>query len=291
MTETEYTAGSPEYLAQFLHSEKMLGLPSRHRPLDEIADIYPGGGPDALAKVRRRCKERVRGVADEILADSGTVDLVTQLPFARGDRVVAFGDSLTDDLQSWAEILAQLLASVRGDDEIEVLNLGRSDDTTANLVQRFPAVAAEEPAWLIVLVGMNDAKHVRLAPNAPLISDRETRRNVRTITDMATASGAQTLWLVPPEVDLMALRSSEFMAQAPVSWQAEHVAATREALLDACERPLDLQPTFAAGNQGSMRLDDGVHPSLNGQRAIALEVCRRLVSDAHADASAVVKKK
>jgi len=279
MHEHEATPGSPEYLAQFLHPEKMLGLPPRHRPLDEVADVFPGGGAALVARVRERCAERVRAAAAELLAEPAVADAVARLPFAPGERVVAFGDSLTNDLQSWAQLLAELLAQARPDDEIEVVNLGRSDDTSANLLQRFAFVAAEQPAWVILLLGVNDAKHARLAPTVPLVSPRETRRNAGALAAMAADAGARTLWMIPPELDMELLARSPFVTGAPVSWNAADVKATRAALLETCEAPLDLAEAFAAVDAGeALRLDDGIHPSLAGQCAIVRALCARLAA-------------
>jgi lysophospholipase L1-like esterase len=145
-------------------------------------------------------------------------------------------------------------------------------------MQRFPAVAEKSPAWLIMMIGVNDAKHMRLASTVPIVSALETKRNVEALQEMATAIGARAIWLVPPYHDEVALRDSPFISGAPVSWNMEDMVAMREVLLETCPDPLDLAPIFTYGD--GLRMDDGVHPTLKGQQAILRDLCSFLADRA-----------
>jgi len=55
---------------------------------------------------------------------------VDRLPFAPGQRIVAVGESTTDDLLSWFEILRRLLDLRRPADRITLTNMAVSGQTT-----------------------------------------------------------------------------------------------------------------------------------------------------------------
>jgi acyl-CoA thioesterase-1 len=57
--------------------------------------------------------------------------------------VFGVGDSFTDDLQSWLEIVRHLLEERRPRDEIRIINAGLSAHTTAMELRRFvPSVTS-----------------------------------------------------------------------------------------------------------------------------------------------------
>ncbi|MFT4220590.1 MAG: hypothetical protein QM611_08750 [Microbacterium sp.] len=102
---------------QYVHLEKLYGY------LPGLAESLPaifGVSLEEYAAIRERFDALARSAAEGLLADREFVDRVARLPFLRGARILAVGDSLTDDLSSWAEILRHVLAiadAIRAFDE------------------------------------------------------------------------------------------------------------------------------------------------------------------------------
>src|SRR5690242_21589566 len=59
----------------------------------------------------------------------------TSTPFPYTTLFRSVGDSVTDDLQSWAEILRHVLTIARPDDDLTVVNAGLSAHTTAMVLR------------------------------------------------------------------------------------------------------------------------------------------------------------
>src|SRR4051812_13497155 len=98
---------APEMVAsfvRFVHFDKFLGAYGVTLEGDQLAALY-GVDVKTYREILAQFAVAARQAAEELLADSDFAARVDQLPFAPGETVVAFGDSLTDDLQSWAEIL------------------------------------------------------------------------------------------------------------------------------------------------------------------------------------------
>src|SRR5437016_4409590 len=100
-------------LHQYLHPEKMYPMIGEA----VIAAIY--GTP---LEIYRQIKEAFAAAAcraaEELLSQSDFAARVDRLPFTSGSTVVGLGDSITDDLQSWLEILRCLVSMRRPQDNI-----------------------------------------------------------------------------------------------------------------------------------------------------------------------------
>ena len=91
--------------------------------------------------------------AHELLADTAFAANLDRLPFAPGARVVALGDSLTDDWQSWFEILREVYAQRRAADSITFVNAGISAETSTEVFKRLIEVVWQQPDWIICAAG------------------------------------------------------------------------------------------------------------------------------------------
>src|SRR5689334_18811788 len=114
MPAEKLTAEQTEFLIQFLHPDKIMPWSTT---IDErmLATIY-GVDITVYRAAREKFANRVRQTAQELLSDASFAKKVDNLPFARGSVVVGLGDSITDDIQSWLEILRDLLALRRPKD-------------------------------------------------------------------------------------------------------------------------------------------------------------------------------
>jgi acyl-CoA thioesterase-1 len=83
-------------------------------------------------------------VARALLAEPGVPDVVAAFPVPAGGTLVALGDSITDDLVSWAEIARHRLTTVRPG-QVTVINAGISGDTTFDALARLCGIVELRP--------------------------------------------------------------------------------------------------------------------------------------------------
>ena len=112
-----------------------------------------------------------------------------------GSTVLALGDSLTFGTGASPEsAYPAMLAELTG---WQVVNAGVAGDTSAQALQRQPALLAQhQPRLVIVSIGGND--FLRKLP------EEETRANITAICRQALDSGAQVLLVAVPKVSLSA---------------------------------------------------------------------------------------
>ena len=144
-----------EYVIQFQHSEKMLAeLPTQPEITDAIIAPFFGLSANAYIEIRAGIAVRAREAARELLENFGFRKRVDRLPFEAGTTVVGLGDNIIDDLQSWFEILRNLVEERRPQDEIRFVNAGISGDTTPQILSRFLGdVVQQGSAWIISMMG------------------------------------------------------------------------------------------------------------------------------------------
>ena len=265
---------------QYHHPEKTLStLPGGPEIGDEMLAPFFGTDARTYREIKAAFAERARRCARELLQDAWFARLVDRLPFEAGTTIVGLGDSITDDYQSWLEILRHLLAERRPGDEIEVVNAGISGDTTSGLLSRILEVLDEDPGWFLVLIGTNDVAFVREPPTKSLVSPEETSKNLHALRDVARAlSDARLVWMTPPPaIEDRVLEDASLIG--PV-WRNKDLAeAARLVRKVAGEDPLvDLWEAFGEPAQPEFLLPDGLHPSLAGQKAIAAALVERLAN-------------
>jgi acyl-CoA thioesterase-1 len=266
-----------EEAVQYHHPEKRLAtLPTRPEIRNDMLAPFFGMYARTYEEIKATIAGRARRCARELLQDARFGALVDRLPFEPGTTVVGTGDSITDDYHSWLEILRHLLAQRRPDDRIEVINAGISGDTTSQLLGRFLEVLEEKPDWLITLIGTNDVFFVREPLTKNLVSPEETAKNLRTLRDLAKARGGIRLtWITPPPG--IEDRQGPSPAGQPVWRNADLAEVARLVCEVAGEDPLvDLWEIFGDPAELELLLPDGLHPSLAGQRAIAVALVEQL---------------
>ena len=259
------------YVLQFQHKDKVVG----QIPGVNDATIAALWGIDAATyrRTRDRFAARAARTARDLLVDPSFAARVDRLPFQPGDTVVGLGDSITDDDQSWLEILRHLLAQRRPGDEIAILNEGVSGDTTSQMISRFLDVVLEEPDWILCLAGTNDARLHGRFPLKTLVSVEETAKNLRMLRHLgATQTSARWVWMTPPTVIEKQIASDWFLSAFELRWRNEDLAAIAAAVVEVArahaDPVVDLQALFGLPPERKLLLPDGLHPSLKGQRAI-----------------------
>ena len=184
------------FIVQFFHPEKVYpDSPGMNEPM---AAALLGVNLAIYQKLKTHFGEQARRAARELLADSAFAERVDRLPFAPGSRVVGLGDSITDDYQSWLEILRYLLEFRRPQDGIAVINAGVSGDTITQMICRFLRIARQQPDWIICLAGAIDTSVHGLKPINTLVSLPETTKNLAMLRNFAaTQTMAHWVWMTP----------------------------------------------------------------------------------------------
>jgi len=267
------------YVLQFQHKEKLVA----HIPGVNDANIAALWGMDATTyrRTRDRFAQQAHHAAQKLLTDPDFAERVDRLPFAPGTAVVGLGDSITDDDQSWLEILRHLLALRRPEDEIRVVNEGVSGDTTSQMISRFLDVVLAEPAWILCLAGTNDARLHGQYPTKTLVSVQETARNLDMLRHFGvTQCPAQWLWITPATVIEEQIEVDWFLSPFELRWRNSDLSAIAEAMIRVAAEGEDLlvnlQDVFGLPPDPALLLPDGLHPSLAGQTEIVRAVVETL---------------
>lgn len=276
-------------LVQFVHPEKVYGfLPGLDEAL--LAALY-GLDVATYRELTGRFDENVRDVARDLLADPSFARRVHRLPFRPGETVVGIGESVTDDLQSWLEILRRLLDLQRPNDRIRVVNRGIEGSTTTDGLGRFVQLVGRQPDWIICCLGAADA--VRHGENSTktAVSLEETAENLSEMRHLAaTQTDARWVWITPPTVNERIASSFPPFQQIQMTVRNEDLIAIGDLLRgrsDSCfdanpvrgsDSVVDIQDVFGRPAPPEFVLSDGIHPSLVGQRAIANALVERLTA-------------
>jgi acyl-CoA thioesterase-1 len=258
-----------ERLIRFQHPEKVLGYLGG---LDDerIATLF-GLDLGSYQQLRESHDEQARRAAAGLLDDPQFAKEVDQLPFAPGQRVVAVGESTTDDLLSWFEILRHLLDLRRPADGITLINMAVSGHTSTQALTTLPGLSFHRPDWVLCMLGGNDAQRLGSTDGPTLVSLAETERNLRNLRDLVTQRiAARWVWLTPTTVDETRVAAYQPFQRAGLTWVNRDIDAIGQIVTVQPEPTLDTRPVIARHTDGQFHLDDGLHLSLAGQQALAV---------------------
>jgi lysophospholipase L1-like esterase len=261
---------------QYTHLEKLYGyLPGMDEEL--LARLF-GLDPEEYREIRDRFDANARDAALELLEDASFAERVDRLPFREGDTVVGVGDSITDDLQSWLEIVRHLLELRRPEDGIRIVNAGLSAHTTAMVLRRLvPNVISQEPDWIVCLLGGNDATRIGPEPNKPQVGIEETAENLEAMRRIAgEETGAEWVWITPPTYDEQRASSFPPFKMGQSVFRNDGIVAVGDLVRAQGDTVVDTQAVFGTPADPGLQGSDGVHPTLEGQKAIARAFVERL---------------
>jgi lysophospholipase L1-like esterase len=245
--------------------------------LDDLHGRLAGLSVPELVRSRAEYRALVGRSARALLERDGVLAAVEHLPFTGDDVVLALGDSITDDLVSWVEVLAGAVATVRPGATPRFVNAGFTGDTTQEAISRWDTVAAQRPTWILMMLGTNDARR-HGASAITTTSGGETRRNLEALRRLvADETDARLVAMTPPPVlDERADAWEPFRAQR-ITWRDDDVRAVAAAVRDLeVDALVDVHRHLAALPPERWLLPDGVHPSVDGQVDIAEAVVRAL---------------
>jgi len=265
-----------QWLMKMLQPEKTLGLLPGIAELTEanLAALI-GIDPELYQSALKAMRQNAKNAAVALLDEPEIGRLVAQLPLNKGAQIVVFGDSLTADPQSWAVILAELLAARRRDDALSVTISAVPGETTTHGLVRMGVSLMRQPDWMIFCVGINDARTQGSNPTKTIVSHEETARNFAEMRSRAISEcKAQRLWITPPAVNEEQVAAHWGLKRFGVRFRNADVAQVAKHVRSLGDPVIDLFSALGAPPAPELLMDDGLHLSLEGQKRIAREVLR-----------------
>ncbi|RSS53874.1 SGNH/GDSL hydrolase family protein [Streptomyces sp. WAC01280] len=269
------TGNMLEKLVRFQQPEKTLRYLGE-LPEARLADLF-GLDTDAYRALLRDFDDQARATAAELLKDSDFADLADRLPFRPGQRIVALGESTTADRLSWFSILRHLLP-----DSVVLVNLAVSGLTTTQALAQLPQLSFLRPDWVLCMLGANDTQRLGRGAGAPgtrLVSEAETARNLLALRELGGTDdlGDRWIWLTPSSVDQERADAYPHFRRAGIGWTREDIDGVADFLLGLPDLTVDTRQATAG-----LHLDDGIHLTLDGQRAVAVALVEALAKAADA---------
>ena len=265
-----------EFMVQFYHFEKTIWMPGIYENIN--ADIL-GIGIEEYHNIKKKFIDNVHSAAMELLSDSSFSALVDQLPFGPGEKIIGLGDSITDDIQSWLEILRFMIEAKRETDNIEIINAGISGNTTSQMISRFSHIAQQQPDWIIFLGGSNDIGLHGQYPTKVLVSIEETEKNLVMLRNFAkTQTSSQWIWITPPPIIEEKVKTYWFPEPTETMLQNKDIISVANIIRKQPDLVVDIQKFFGIPPKQELMLFDGLHPSLEGQKLIVSELVKALTA-------------
>ena len=222
-----------------------------------------------------RMQQEASQAAGALLADPAVASMVDRLPLRKGAKVVAFGDSLTSDPQSWAVVLREMLARRRGADGISVTISAVAGETTTHGLVRVANVINSRPDWILFLIGTNDARTQGPHPTKTLVHHEETARNIAELRErISKETTANCVWITPPAVNEAQVAAHQGLARFGVRFRNEDLARVAKIVREGDGPVIDAFSTLGSPPPSDLLMDDGLHFTLAGQKRMAFEVIR-----------------
>ena len=176
-------------------------------------------------------------------------------------RFCALGDSITHGGGSISVPPSTVMYNWETYCAIPVKNLGRSGDTTAEILARFDNdVLPFRPEVLFIMAGVNDYR--------ANILGSESVENLAALRDKCERNGIKPVFLTPTPLNPMQIQKLGFIDLPPEDWQ-EHQRFICEWIRDQ-ENFIDVNDklTDEAGNLIESLSVDGLHPDAEGKKII-----------------------
>ncbi len=294
MSNSEHKATADEkevlekYLLQFLNLEKRFPLLPGIENNQALANLV-GLEVDEFQKLRDTYRNNARKAAEELLEDQEVTGWIDQLPFENDDTIVAFGDSITDDLQGWFTILEHTLNITVPEANFTFVNSGVSYDTSSEALQRLNRdVIDHDPDWVIVALGTFDMQRLHVAPDRTLVSLADFWENTNAIEqNVKELTDNPVIWLTPPPVITEMMQKMRLFHYDIFEDDLANVREVLTSKVGYIVDPLGQRMADEGDEPDAWNyLSDGVHPSISGHVNTVRALLKNLAeSEPHEGAS------
>ena len=176
-------------------------------------------------------------------------------------RFCALGDSITHGGGSISVPPSTVMYNWETYCAIPIKNLGRSGDTTAEILERFDNdVLPFRPEILFIMAGVNDYR--------ANIGGRESVANLAALEYKCEQNGIKPVFLTPTPLNPAQIQKVNFIEVPPADWQENRRiicewVCSRKYFIDVNEKLIDDK-----GNLIETLSIDGLHPDADGKRFI-----------------------
>ncbi|QTH43971.1 hypothetical protein J4772_06060 [Cohnella sp. LGH] len=247
---------------------------------ETLATLYGIPDTETFLRLKKSLHRQTKEAAAQLLEDPTFADRVDQLPFRQGETIVGLGESTTDDLLSWFEILRQLLELRRPRDGIRLVNEGLSGHTSSQLLGRINGTMAHDPDWVLCMIGGNDALRFGsfgTEPSPTQVSIGETSRNLAEIRRLAQARGnPRWVWITPTTINDERVEAFPPFRQGGIRCRNEDIVAVGDVMRNLSDPVVDTQADFGLPANAVWMEADGLHPSLAGHQVIVALLVQEL---------------
>jgi acyl-CoA thioesterase-1 len=224
----------------------------------------------------------------QVYSTGGSLKTVRSEFMLRRTRLLFVGDSVTAGYglvpsSAYPQLVAARLADRGLDVEVVVDALDGAD--SAYVLKRFDRmVTSHDPDWVVVALGLNDARLPRVAPSQIGVTEPRPARapadftaNILAIIDRLLAIGARPVLMIPtPRFDAPRLDATNNPADRG-SLMAPYVAALRDLAVQLRLPVIDVYQALLAEPELADMIPDGVHAGADGHQVIADVVTEELL--------------
>jgi len=264
------------YLHPYLNIDKHFPLLPAAKEMSLQAALM-GLEEEKLFSARIILAERIKLIVADLAKDEHLMKMVHELPFQDGDKVVAIGDSNTDDLGSWFYILKHLLEEHRKDIKLKWVNHAVSYDTSTDTLRKASrTILAEEGDWYICATGLFDCAKLDVMPGRPTVALAESWENLAAIEDAVNkVSENPMIWINPAPVNPTMQESFTFF---DFTIENEDIHAFREVMSGRKGYLVESFNTLDKKDIGDWHYKaDGIHLSEIGQTVTVKELIMSVV--------------
>lgn len=224
--------------------------------------------------------DRQRDEAARLLAlDPDIRSLLQRVPFLPGQQIVAIGDSTTSDRLSWFEILRTLFTAERDDLHLSFENHAVAGATTTQILAATPGIRRAGGDWIFCMLGTNDAQRFDPPNGTRLVSQSETTRNLQQIREQTQGrTASHWVWVTPTAVDESRVAEFIHFRNAGISWANSDITAISNWIQQTTDPVIGSAPALASAGDLAYT-DDGVHPSITTQAALAARTLEVLAKE------------
>ena len=127
------------------------------------------------------------------------------------------------------------------------------------------------------MAGTKDARTHGRQPAKTFISLDETARNLTALRHFAaTQTAARWVWITPAAVIEGKMAAHWFLGPLELAWANADLRAVADAIRKQADPVVDVQKVFDPVADPGLLMEDGLHPSLAGQKAIVRALVERL---------------
>jgi acyl-CoA thioesterase-1 len=131
-------------------------------------------------------------------------------------------------------------------------------------------------AWLFCMLGTNDSQRFDSPTGPRLVTTEETLRNLGELRARTLASDASRwVWVTPTPIDETLVAAFPYFRQARIFWTNADIAELSDWLRATDDIVIETASALASAGPQPF-VDDGLHPSLATQEALAARVIASL---------------